>query len=391
MRIGILLFSTPGYSETFFTSKIKGLLQNGHSVTLFCQTTTDGFDLCDIKLLPKRHSNSIIQSVLLIFELMMLMPFYKRVKRFIAFEKSQHTPFSIIVKKLYLNAPFFKTKLDWVHFGFATAAIGREFIPKAIGAKMAVSFRGFDIAIYPLKNPGCYGLLWETVDKVHTISNDLLHLAYNLGLSKNVSVQKITPAIDINKFNPQPHQDKEKTAQPLKFLTVGRLHWKKGLIDTLKAFYILKQRGITFLYTIIGDGPQFEELIFTISQLGLTDEVSLLGEKSHKDVVTFMEDADIYIQYSQSEGFCNAVLEAQAMQLLCVVSDAEGLPENVINEETGFIVGKFQPQKLAEKIQEILLLPAAHKNRITKQAMVRVREEFNLDKQKEAFDKFYRN
>ena len=391
MRIGILLFSTPGYSETFFTSKIKGLLQNGHSITLFCQTNTDDFDLCNVELLPKRHSNSIIQSVLLFFEFIMLIPFYNRVKRFVDFEKSQRTSFSKIIKKVYLNAPFFKTKLDWVHFGFATAAIGRENIPKAIGARMAVSFRGFDIAIYPLKNPGCYGLLWENVDKVHTISDDLLYLAYRLGLSKNVSFEKITPAININKFQPKAHQNHEKTKQTLKLLTVGRLHWKKGLVDSLKALSILKKNGVQFQYQIVGDGPQFEELIFSINHLDLTNEVDLLGKKSHNDVIAIMNQADIYIQYSQSEGFCNAVLEAQAMQLICVVSDAEGLPENVINDETGFVVPKFQPEKLAKKIQEILLLTEAQKNRITNHARKRVHKDFNLVKQKKAFNEFYRN
>ncbi|MBK7870836.1 MAG: glycosyltransferase family 4 protein [Saprospiraceae bacterium] len=55
---------------------------------------------------------------------------------------------------------------------------------------------------------------------------------------------------------------------------------------------------------------------------------------------TYYEKADIYLQYSIQEGFCNAVLEAQAMGLLCIVSDAEGLPENILHGQTGWVVPK---------------------------------------------------
>ena len=57
----------------------------------------------------------------------------------------------------------------------------------------------------------------------------------------------------------------------------------------------------------------------------------------------------IYLQYSIQEGFCNAVLEAQALGLLTIVSDAEGLPENVIHGETGWVVPKRKPKFFAQK------------------------------------------
>ena len=42
--------------------------------------------------------------------------------------------------------------LDWLHFGFATCALGRENLASLIGAKMSTSIRGYDIAIYPKIN-----------------------------------------------------------------------------------------------------------------------------------------------------------------------------------------------------------------------------------------------
>ena len=60
----------------------------------------------------------------------------------------------------------------------------------------------------------------------------------------------------------------------------------------------------------------------------------------HDDIVKFYKKADIYIQYSIEEGFCNAVLEAQSMGVLTIVSDASGLIENVVDGKTGWVVPK---------------------------------------------------
>src|SRR5690606_29907776 len=96
-----------------------------------------------------------------------------------------------------------------------------------------------------------------------------------------------------------------------------------------------------------------------------------------------------YLQYSIQEGFCNAVLEAQAMGLLCIVSNAEGLSENVLDGETGWVIPKRQPEVLASKIVEVMHLPEATKTHIRQKAIERVRAEFHLEQQQAAFFKFY--
>ena len=64
------------------------------------------------------------------------------------------------LKLIILNQFFLKEKLDWLHFGFGMLAKDRENVAEAIGAKMAVSFRGYDLYLSPLKHPGCYDLLF---------------------------------------------------------------------------------------------------------------------------------------------------------------------------------------------------------------------------------------
>lgn len=388
MRIGIVLSNTPSYSETFFNSKIKGLQGHGYTVVLYTQSKASNFSLCPVKTAPPIFKRNIIKQMLWFIWVFFKLLFYpKPVIKFVKLEKQQRNPITAILKKVYINAHLLSEQLDWLHFGFATMALGKENVAKSIDANMAVSLRGFDIAIYPIKHPHCYDLLWQRVDKIHTISDDLYTLAIKNGLNSMVSFQKITPAINIKNFNTTVQLIKSN--QQKQFITVARLHWKKGLTYTLSALKLLKEQGVDFHYTIVGEGDEFEKLMYIRHQLGLDDSVTFLGKVAHKEVEELLKEHEIYLQYSISEGFCNSVLEAQAMGLLCIVSDAEGLPENVLHEKSGWVVPKRNPQKLAETIVAVSKMASEEKNRIKEFAINRVQKEFNLKKQQQEFVNFY--
>ena len=117
--------------------------------------------------------------------------------------------------------------------------------------------------------------------------------------------------------------------------------------------------------------------------------MKFIGVITHEAVATHMATSDIYIQYSVQEGFCNAVLEAQAAGMLCVVSDAEGLSENVLHEITGWVVPKRQPELLATQLETLIKLPETILKSTSERAVNRVIDEFNLEKQQNAFEAFY--
>lgn len=390
-RIGLVLSAAPGYSETFFRNKIKGLQENGAAVMLFVGGAKRPQQEmpCPVFYAPDYSSSvltSFLNGILQIIKAFFLNP--KRSLRLYSLERKDGCNFIASVKTILANQHILSQELDFLHFGFGTMAIGRENVAKAMGAKMAVSFRGFDIGIYPLRNPGCYKLLFDKADKIHVISNDLEQLLYQNGLDRQrANVVKITPAIDSQFFTPV--IEMKESENVMQFITLARLHWKKGLEYTLEALALLKQKGIHFHYTIIGDGPEKERLIFVAYQLGILEDVTFAGKKSHEEVKLQLEKATVYLQYSIQEGFCNAVLEAQTMGLLCVVSNAEGLGENVLHNETGWVVPKRKPEALAKKIEEIIALEETEKEAIRLKAIERVRNQFNLEKQKQEFLEFY--
>ena len=384
MKIGLVLSSTPAYSETFFNSKIKGLQKNGFEVVLFVNSKDTHFDLCTVKEQVQFRSFFIFLK-----SLGLILTKLSTLLKFISLERKQNVSFKRILKKLILNQHILQeSNVDWLHFGFATQAIGRENIAKAIGAKMAVSLRGFDIGIYPLKNPKCYDLLWLNINKLHVISNDLLNLAYANGFKKNVPYQKITPAIDTSFFINQSLKDAS-NKNLLQLMTIGRLHWKKDYTSIIIALKNLKDRGIDFEYTIIGDGPEEEKLKYLVYELGLINNIIFTGKISQKEILIYFKKSHFYLQYSLQEGFCNAVLEAQSMGVLPIVSNAEGLSENVLNNITGWVIQKNSPKLLAEKIVEVINLPESNKEKIRKQAIERVTKEFNIEKQQKEFIDFY--
>ena len=390
MTIGLVISNTPAYSETFFNSKIKGLKENGFKVVLFVSHNANNFNLCEVKLAPKIYKKNIVKQFLSFGIVYLKLLFsIKRVINFIKIEKLQGTNFSQILKKIYLNAHIlsYNSRVDWLHFGFGTIAIGKENLAKSINAKMAVSFRGFDIGIYPLKNNNCYALLWEKVGKVHVISDDVLSLCYKNGMKKATDYKKITPAIDVNKFKTE-HRNFI-TSDKVNFLTIGRLHWKKGYVDMLTALSKLKEKGYKFTYTIVGEGNDYERIAFAAKQLEVLDEIQFKGKLNQEFVIDEYKKADIYLQYSIQEGFCNAVIEAQSMGLLCVVSDAEGLSENVQNNKTGWVVSKHKPLALANKIIEVINLLDIEKKEISETAVKRVNNNFTLREQQHKFVKFY--
>ena len=388
MNVGLVLAKTPAYSETFFISKIKGLKQSGIHVTLFVQSKEAGFSLCPVRVAPKLHRRNILRQLwVFMVVLLKLLVHYGRFRHFIRLEQQAGRSVIQGLKNAYNNVHILTSDLDWLHFGFATMALQSEHVAKAIGAKMAVSFRGFDLDVYPLKKTGCYDLVWQHVNKVHSISLYLLDKAHKIGLTKAIPSSIISPAIESDLIDS--NCLKTNWSKPIQFITVGRLHWIKGYQATLEALSILNEMGIDFRYRIIGEGPEQEALMFGIHQLGLTHRAHLIGKLSHKDTLEAMSQSDVYIQYSYSEGFCNAVLEAQALGLFCIVSDGGGLMENVLDKQTGWVVPKGQPKLLAKKLLEVINLPEKEKLIILESAKNRIREEYLLDAQIKAFKAFY--
>lgn len=162
-----------------------------------------------------------------------------------------------------------------------------------------------------------------------------------------IDVEKIAnrPAIDLHAEYWLPH------GVPV-IVNVAALTGHKGqryLVDAMP----LVLRDVPDAHLIIlGEGELRAPLEKQIKQLNLTKRVLLPGFR--EDVLSLMKSADLFVMSSVTEGLGSAVLDAMAMGLAVVGTRAGGIPEAVINEETGRLVEPADPRALAEAITTLL-------------------------------------
>lgn len=122
-------------------------------------------------------------------------------------------------------------------------------------------------------------------------------------------------------------QTEKKTS--LKLLSIGSLEQLyKGPDVALKAVKSLNMSGVESYLTWLGDGKYIDSMRALAENLGITKYVKFVGRVSAGQAVrNYLEDADIFILPSRTEGLPRAMIEAMAMSLPCVGTSAGGIPE----------------------------------------------------------------
>lgn len=128
---------------------------------------------------------------------------------------------------------------------------------------------------------------------------------------------------------------------------------QKDYKTLLKAFKILKSKGINKKLYIVGDGPSKEEIENMIKEYDLIEEVKLLGR--FKNPYVWLNNADFFIHSSKYEGFGLVLIEAAILDKLIISSNCPVGPTEILeNGKSGILFNVGDSQKLAEKIEKIL-------------------------------------
>ena len=135
-------------------------------------------------------------------------------------------------------------------------------------------------------------------------------------------------------------------------LTVGHVRWYKNpeIWYSVALKTIEKYHGnVEFLWA--GDGNLLEKYLARVQKEG-SPQIKFLGFQ--KNVAELYGQCTIYFQPSLAESQGIAVLDAMMMGKPCVVSDAGGLPESVIDGKTGYIIDPLDTDRMTERILELL-------------------------------------
>jgi colanic acid/amylovoran biosynthesis glycosyltransferase len=400
-RLLLLLSTFPQPSETFIVNKFLGLLDRGWDVHILCHRVNHEawVQFPTLAEHPQArthvHQNWPTQPrwlVPLLFFPALMACLFKAPQRILQYLKRGWAHFKWnVFHHFYLDAALIALKPDIVHFEFGALAVGRTHLKKLLDLKLSVSFRGYDLNFAGLEDPDYYQGLWKTIDGYHVLSDHLRQRAINRGCSTKIPFAKIPPAVDFTKFSSPKLISAEplgSSDNPLKILSVGRLEWKKGYELALKAARLLVDQGWTVDYRIIGGGEYQHALYFARHQLSLEKIVTFEGSLTHTAVLKALSWADVFLHPSLSEGFCNAVLEAQAMGLPVVCTDAGGLPENVQDGVTGFVVPRRDPAAMAERLAR-LASDGELRRTMGTSGRKRVEIHFRMEDQLNAFEEFY--
>lgn len=141
--------------------------------------------------------------------------------------------------------------------------------------------------------------------------------------------------------------------------SIGRLSHEKGHADLIEAMGIVHKGGHKVSLVLIGDGPERPKLFQQIKSLGLEDSVHLPGYIN--DPQRLLEEIDLMVLPSHTEGLPNAALEALLMEVPVLATRVGGTPEVITDGETGRLVSAHSPEELAAGILEFLADPESWK------------------------------
>ena len=164
-------------------------------------------------------------------------------------------------------------------------------------------------------------------------------------------------------------------------LIVANLAPHKGQITCIRAIAELKRRGCTVRLWVVGEcrdaGGSFEAQLRALCvELGVSESVKFTGFRA--DTEMLFRAADFVLLPSTSEGLPLSILEAQASGAVVLAAPTAGIPEVVVENETGFLVAADDPVGYADRIQR---LTGEHSQllRIRKSARRYVEREHDLD------------
>jgi len=150
------------------------------------------------------------------------------------------------------------------------------------------------------------------------------------------------------------------SCNPPLILGVGRLIAKKGFADLIRACGLIAERGKSFRCEIIGEGPLEDELRGQIERLNLQDRVALSGARPMGEVRRRLIAANVFVLPSiidpdgGMDNLPTVIMEAMATGLPIVSTTIGGIPEMVVENETGFLVQPGDAAALADAIEQVI-------------------------------------
>src|SRR5438552_6080079 len=257
----------------------------------------------------------------------------------------------------YFAKLFLREGVEHFHVHFANRAAHTALFLKAMsGIPFSITAHGQDF----LADLGNDDLLCEICDAAEFVA---VETEYSRGLMQArcptaaQKIHRVYNGMDLTNFVGA--AAKAVTTAPVEILSVGRLVAFKGFEYLIEACAQLRQRAISFHCEIIGDGPLREKLQHNIEELRLGDRVTLSGALPQDCVLERLLACDIFALASTTDDngasdiFPTVIQEAMASARPVVSTPLAGIPESVIDNETGLLVPAGESGLFADALETL--------------------------------------
>ncbi len=393
-KVSYLLSMYPEFHETFVAREVEALRRTGTDIAVFSLKSPppEGHDLYpdhrsflhqagfffDHRVLFANLAQLLATPGRYATSLMMLISLYgnrpkELLKALSAFPKTVHFARLIAKRGGILHA-------HWATIPTAMALV----INKLVDIPVSVTAHAWDIYLTPQE---------ELRQKIAAVKGVVTCTDFNVRYLQEICRPEDRDKIRLNyhglDFSTVEANAEAKTEEKkLNILAVGRLVEQKGFIYLVRA---LKQlSGIQVTLSIIGEGPLRENLEREASSLPAGIEVHFLGRLTHHETLRQMAASDVFAAPSviardgDRDGIPNVVLEAMACGVPIIGTNVSGIPEVVLNDETGLLIPSEDEGALAQALQT-LLEDQAKRQALGANAKALVTKRFDMDRNIDEF------
>ncbi|RLD59734.1 MAG: hypothetical protein DRJ01_10915 [Bacteroidetes bacterium] len=368
-KIAVVVASFPAISETFIINHIVELIKQGHNVTIFSDAfnktgmvhkIVEDYNLIEKTVYRKNPGRGIIRFFKIFIAFFTHLKYFKVLIK--SFSKKYYGNYAVKGYFFFEVLPFLKKEyqeFDIIHAHFGNVGNKVSMI-KNLGllkGKFVTTFYGHDINDYrQIKSQDNYKMLEKYCDYILFVTSDLLE-KYETITNSIIPLTVLPSNINQKVFVPKKYNAEKKK---IIFITVGRLiDWKgQNLVIEAMNFLYKKNPNVNIKYHIVGAGAQNEDEEWQKKVLyyKLENKIFFFGALSHSEVANKLNEADVFIlfgvvdKYGNIDAQANVVQEAQSVGLPVIVSDAGGLPEDMQNNKTGYVVKEKSIEELVNRM-----------------------------------------
>jgi len=196
---------------------------------------------------------------------------------------------------------------------------------------------------------------FDALSSIVTVSEECANIFINRFPAQENKVKVIYNVVSPTTIQEMANQTIEsglqKKGNEINLLTIGRLHYQKGLELAIDACKIMVEKGYNIKWYVIGEGDERESLTQLIENNDVKNHFFLLGLKANP--YPYLKQADIYVQPSRFEGKSIALDEAKILQKPIVITNFSTAKDQITHGVDGMIVD-MDTESLAVGIESLI-------------------------------------